>query len=281
MLTILYRDDHLVAVAKPSGLLVHRTALDPHATASAVQALRDQLGRHVHPAHRLDRGTSGVLLFALSPEVRQALGGAFETRAVQKRYVAVVRGWTEAEGTIDHPLARIVDDADPRTWSGAEEPQPATTRYVRLATAELPVRVDRYPTSRYCLVELEPLTGRRHQLRRHLRHIDHPIVGDTTYGQGRHNRLFRERFGCHRLLLAATSLAFTHPVTGAALRIEAPLEGEFARVVQAFGWAGAVGAGDVRRGGASPTGAVGDASLVEAGGIEPPSASTTLQDLRA
>lgn len=236
MLPVLYRDDHLVAIAKPSGLLVHRSALDPHATENAVQLLRAQLGRYVYPAHRLDRATSGVLLFALEPAVRQTLGAAFETRAVRKRYVAVVRGWPPAAGTIDHPLPRIADDADPRTLAECAAPQSALTTWTRLATAELPVRVDRYPTSRYALVALEPLTGRRHQLRRHLKHVDHPLVGDTTYGQGRHNRLFRDRFDCRRLLLAAVELHLTHPVSGTPLSISAPLAPEFRRVVDALGW---------------------------------------------
>lgn len=236
MLSLLYRDEHLVAIAKPSGLLVHRTPLDPHAMRSAVQELREQLGRYVYPAHRLDRATSGVLLFALDASTHQALGAAFETRAVRKRYLAIVRGWPASDGTIDHPLPRIVDDADPRTLVDADVAQPALTTWRRLATVELPVRVDRYPTSRYSLLELEPHTGRRHQLRRHLKHVDHPIVGDTTYGQGRHNRLFRERFDCRRLLLAAVELRLAHPVSGAPLAIASPLEADFARVVDALGW---------------------------------------------
>lgn len=236
MLPILYRDEYLVAIAKPSGLLVHRSALDPHETTNAVQELRRQLGVYVYPAHRLDRATSGVLLFALDPATLAALGAAFETRAVEKRYLAVVRGWPPAEGFVDHPLPRLVDDADPRTQALPDVPQPARTNFLRLATAELPVRVDRYPTTRYSLLAVEPLTGRRHQIRRHLKHAGHPIVGDTTYGQGRHNRLFRERLDCHRLLLAARSLTLAHPVTGARLHVEAPLAADFARVIEALGW---------------------------------------------
>ncbi|MCZ8131592.1 MAG: pseudouridine synthase [Steroidobacteraceae bacterium] len=259
MLRLLHRDAHLVAIDKPPGLLVHRTSLDAAATANAVQLLRGQLGQYVYPAHRLDRGTSGVLLFALDPDTHRRLGTAFETRAVQKRYLAVVRGWPEDQGTVDHPLARIDEEPPPPDSDAAASPGPgsrepragdlecaaaaprlvvqdALTRYRTLARTELPVRVDRYPTSRYALVELEPLTGRRHQLRRHLKHLGHPIVGDTTYGKGAHNRLFRERFGCHRMLLAATALALDHPVTGARLELMAPLDGEFLAVVTALGW---------------------------------------------
>jgi tRNA pseudouridine65 synthase len=208
---------------------VHRTALDSRATAFAVQRLRDQLGRPVYPAHRLDRATSGVLLFALEPAVHARLAAAFEAGEVAKRYLAIVRGWPAEALTIDHALSRLEEDAP-----GAA--RPARTRLTRLATAELPLRVDRYPTSRYALVELEPLTGRRHQLRRHLRHVDHPIIGDTTYGQGRHNRLFRERFGSTRLLLHALSLRLRHPLTGDWLSIVAPPPADFAAVAAALGW---------------------------------------------
>jgi tRNA pseudouridine65 synthase len=236
MLPILYRDEHLVAVAKPSGLLVHRTTLDPRENVNAVALLRDQLGQYVYPAHRLDRGTSGVLVFALDRQILPLLTAAFESRDVAKTYLAVVRGWPQDEATIDWPLERMVDPYDERQAPTDGPPQPAVTEYRTLARVELPVRVDRYPTSRYALVELRPHTGRRHQLRRHLRHVNHPIVGDTTHGQGRHNRLFRERYACHRLLLAAVELQFRHPVGGAALRLQAPLAGDFASVVDALGW---------------------------------------------
>jgi tRNA pseudouridine65 synthase len=239
-LEILYRDDYFVAVAKPSGLLVHRTTLDPHENVNAVALLRDQLGQYVYPAHRLDRGTSGVLVFALEREVLPRLASAFEGRTVEKTYVAVVRGWPANDGTVDSPLDRIVDPYDERQVSPDGPPQPAVTQYRTLARTELPVRVDRYPTSRYALMELRPHTGRRHQLRRHLRHAGHPIVGDTTYGQGRHNRLFRDRFGSHRLLLAATELRLMHPVTGVAVLLQAPLDEDFAHVIGALGWREAV-----------------------------------------
>jgi tRNA pseudouridine65 synthase len=235
-LEVLYCDEHLVAVAKPSGLLVHRTAIDAHATDFAVQRLRAQLGQPVYPAHRLDKATSGVLLFALSPGMHRLLAAAFEARSVRKRYLGVVRGWPAEAGTIEHALAEL---ADPHALP-AGAPRPACSRFRRLAVTELPVRVDRYPGSRYALLELEPLTGRRHQLRRHLRHIGHPLIGDTTYGQGRHNRLFRERFDCHRLLLAAVEIALTHPASGAALSIVAPLAPDFGAVVAGLGWESAV-----------------------------------------
>ena len=236
MLPILYQDDHLVAIHKPAGLLVHRSALDAHETRFAVQMLRDQLGRHVFPVHRLDKGTSGVLLFALDRETLTRLAGHFEERTVAKRYLAVVRGHPPASGLIDHALSRRHDDAEHRPSGALEDPRPALTRFDTLATVELPHRVDRYPTSRYALVSLNPETGRRHQLRRHLKHIAHPIIGDATFGKGRHNRLFQQLFGSSRLLLASTLLAFEHPWSGAALRIEAAPDGDFMQVVDALGW---------------------------------------------
>ena len=236
MLPILFQDDHVVVIHKPAGLLVHRSELDRHETRFAVQLLRDQLGRHVHPAHRLDRGTSGVLVFALDRDTARQLGGQFERQEVAKTYLAVVRGHPPEAGRIDHALSRRRDDAE---WIGersTDEAQPAVTDFRRLATCELPHQVDRYPTSRYALVELTPHTGRRHQLRRHLKHIAHPIIGDATFGKGRHNRLFQQLFGCHRMLLACVRMQLRHPVDGRILDLCAPPDGEFAAVLAALGW---------------------------------------------
>lgn len=238
-LPVLYRDDRLIAVHKPAGLLVHRSALDRHETRFALQMLRDQIGRQVFPVHRLDKGTSGVLLFALDREAARVLNGQFERGEVAKTYLAIVRGHPPEVGDIDHPLARMADEhaginVNPAASAAA---QPALTRYRRLATVELPYRVDRYPSSRYALLELEPFTGRWHQLRRHLKHISHPIIGDATHGKGRHNRLFQELFGCQRLLLAATGMQFVHPVGGQLVRLQAGVAEDFADVVARLGWA--------------------------------------------
>ena len=235
-LPILFRDEHLIAVHKPSGLLVHRTVLDRHETRFAVQILRDQIGQHVHPVHRLDRGTSGVLLFALEREISRALSAQFETQQVDKTYLAVVRGHPDEAGIVDHPLTRQYDDYEFRAPNTVGEAQAAVTRYRRLAVTELPYHVDRYPTSRYALLELKPETGRRHQLRRHLKHLAHPIIGDATYGKGRHNRYFAEHLACHRMLLACTQLDFDHPLSGERLQIKAPVSGEFAATLALFGW---------------------------------------------
>lgn len=236
-LAILHRDEFLVAIDKPSGLLVHRTDLDRGETRFAVQLLRDQIGRFVIPVHRLDRGTSGVLLLALDRDVGRALSAQFERQQVAKRYIAVVRGHPPEAGSVVHPLARQPDDHEPVACDrAAGGPQPAVTHYRRLAVAELAQRVDRYPTSRYALLELRPETGRRHQIRRHLKHIAHPVVGDATYGKGRHNRLFADLFGNRRLLLACLELELVHPASGQTLSLRAPPAADFARVAIALGW---------------------------------------------
>lgn len=234
MLTILHRDEHLIAIDKPAGLLVHRSDIDRHETRFAVQMLRDQIGRRVQPVHRLDKGTSGVLVFAFDTETTRRLSEQFERNSVHKTYLAVVRGWPPESGSIRHPLSRQHDDYG-RALKAAEA-QPADTDYRRLATVDLPYAIERYPTSRYALVVLTPRTGRRHQLRRHMKHIAHPIVGDATHGKGCHNRFFQQQFGCHRLLLACVELRFLHPYTGAELTISAPLAGPFADVVARLGW---------------------------------------------
>lgn len=236
-LPILFQDDHFVAIHKPAGLLVHRTTLDAHERRFALQLLRRQLGRRVYAVHRLDKGTSGVLLFALNPDAGRALSSMFERQMVHKLYLAVVRGHPPAAGEIDHPLTRRLDDVELNNASAESGSQAALTRFRRLATCELPHRVDRYPSSRYALVELEPLTGRRHQLRRHLKHISHPIIGDSTYGKSGHNRLFQTLFDCRRMLLACVELWLTHPVTGAPLTLSAPLAADFAGLLAALGWA--------------------------------------------
>lgn len=224
-LTILHADPWLVAVAKPPGLAVHRSD-HVHDRAPALQRVRDQLGRWVYPVHRLDRATSGVLLFALDPTTARAVGEALQRRDVDKRYLAVVRGWAPEHAEIDHPLREHREAA----------PQSAQTTLRRLGTVELPIAVGRYPQARYSLVELRPHTGRLHQLRKHMAHLRHPIVGDVRHGEGRHNRLFRERFGVQRMLLHASTLSLPHPVTGEPLRLHAPLPEELAGLLAALGW---------------------------------------------
>ena len=232
-LAILYLDDWLVVIDKPAGLLMHRSPVDRHERRFALQLLRDQLGGRVYPVHRLDKPTSGALAFARDPVTARSLAWQFEQRLVDKRYVTVVRGWPEEQGLIDYPLDAVRDD---RVVAATTAAKPALTRFRRLATVELPRRVDRYPTSRYALLELSPQTGRRHQLRRHLAHVSHPIIGDTTYGKSGHNRLFAELFGSGRLLLACTKLVLRHPATDTPLAIDAPLSADFAGVLRQLGW---------------------------------------------
>ena len=235
VLSLLYRDDHCVAVAKPAGLLVHRSKLDRSATQFALQTVRNQIGQRVYPVHRLDKPTSGVLLFALHPEAARRLTAAFTERQVQKTYLALVRGHLPESGLIDRPLAERLDKTTDARARPGKPPQPARTRFRRLAMAEVPHAVSRYPTSRYALVEAHPETGRQHQIRRHLAGIDHPVIGDGKHGDYRHNRFFREPFGCTRLLLHAAALSIPHPMTGAPLQLTAPLDPDFADVLDALG----------------------------------------------
>jgi tRNA pseudouridine65 synthase len=212
---VLRREERWIAVDKPAGLVVHRGERTRHEPA-ALQLVRDLVGRHVYPVHRLDRATSGVLLLALDPETARWLGAAFAERRVQKRYVAIVRGWVAERGVIDSPLLE----------EGAPAPAQAITAFARLSCFEVPVPVGRYATGRYSLVEAFPHTGRMHQLRRHFAHLHHPIVGDVRYGDGRHNRMFRDRFGVHRLLLHAQRLVLPD-LAGTAIAIESERPIEF------------------------------------------------------
>lgn len=218
-LSILWRDEHLIAVYKPAGWLVHRTGLDAGETRFVLQTLRDQLGgQHVHPAHRLDKGTCGVLLMALHPDAARGLANAFAGHAVRKRYLALVRGWIAPESEVDHPLQP--DDAPP------DAPvQAAHTRLRRIARVELAESSEsRFPTTRASLVLATPTTGRRHQVRRHLKHLAHPIVGDATHGKGPLNRWWAHRLGIQRLWLHAWSLDLVHPMTGQALAVHSGLD---------------------------------------------------------
>ena len=228
MLPILHQDAHLIAIDKPAGLLVHRTGLDAGETRFAVQLLRDQIGQPVWPLHRLDKGTSGVLLFALSAQVAGAVSSLFESNeGIAKTYRAVVRGWPPAEGVIDHPLTRLADDA--RATARALTVQPARTRFRTLARWAVPLPYGDFAQTRCALLELQPETGRRHQLRRHCKHIGHPIIGDATHGKGPLNRALAGWLGLQRLWLHASTLALPHPVTGAPLLIKAALGAEWAR----------------------------------------------------
>lgn len=234
-LSILYQDEHIVIIDKPSGMLVHRSFLDKHETVFVMQTLRDQIGRHVFPVHRLDRPTSGVLVFALSAEVAHLLATQQQHQQWHKFYLAVVRGYLNDGGELDYPLTEQLDKIADKFSREDKAPQQALTRYQPLQQIELPIPVSRYPAARYTLVALQPLTGRKHQLRRHMAHLRHPIVGDTSHGDGKHNALFKQHFNCRRLLLVAKQLQFCHPLTGSSITVQAGLN-ELEPLFNQFGW---------------------------------------------
>ena len=233
-LNILYQDDCLVVINKPSGLLVHRSEIDRHETRFALQLLRNQLGQRVYPVHRLDKPTSGVLAFALSPEMASRITDLWRQRSVDKQYLAVVRGWMPEFIHLDKPMAPPVDKYAKHEKIRPE--QEAITDFRCLATVEIPVAIDKYPQSRYSLVEATPHTGRKHQIRRHLKHLAHPIIGDARYGKGRHSRYFRDHLHAPRLLLHASQLTIQHPLTEQLLTFTAPPDRISRQLLQQFGW---------------------------------------------
>jgi tRNA pseudouridine65 synthase len=221
-LSVLYRDAALVVVDKPAGLIVHRGWAQDEVT--ALRLVRGMLGQWVYPVHRLDRGTSGALVFALTPEIAGVLGAAFAAELVHKRYLALVRGLAPDAALVDHPIAK--EPGKPKL--------PAQTRVARLCNQ--PVVDDSSGGSReYSLVEAWPLTGRPHQVRRHLKHLNHPIIGDVRYGKSEHNRLFRRRFGLERMALHAECISFAHPTSGARLQVSAPLPADLVSVLEQMG----------------------------------------------
>ena len=224
-LPVLHRDDQLAVVNKPAGLMVHDSALARGETDFAADRLREQFGRPVFLVHRLDRATSGCLLLAFDRETASALGRTLMSHDFEKTYWAVCRGWPDESFEIDYAL-----DGGP----GKPLKKPAVTRFRRLATAELDLPSAGFATSRYAWLEAQPLTGRFRQIRRHLKHVSHHLIGDTSHGDGRHNRAFR-MMGIQRMLLHARALAFAHPATGAAMHVEAPVDGEFAKALALFG----------------------------------------------
>jgi tRNA pseudouridine65 synthase len=223
-LVIIHLDADMVAISKPAGLLVHPSRIDAHERDTALDALERQIGERLFPLHRLDKATSGVLLFARSGEAARHF--ASELDETEKRYLAVVRGWPPEAGSIDHPLAR-----DPEKPSAGQSHREALTRFHRLVCHEWPFRADeRHATTRTALIEAQPVTGRRHQVRRHLKHIAHPIVGDSTHGKGVLNRAAAAHFGVQRLWLHALSVRLP-----GGLRIEAPPGAEWVRFERAAG----------------------------------------------
>lgn len=236
LLKILYQDEYLVAVDKPPGLFVHRSFMDKDEIYFALQLIRDQIGQYVYPLHRLDRPTSGVLLFALTQDVARLMGQAFSERKIKKTYFALTRGHLLNEGVIDHPLKEKLDDLGDKNVSRDKEAQSAETFYKSVAIASLPVPLGKFSSVRYSLIKCQPHTGRRHQIRRHLAHLRHPIIGDINYGDNKQNPFFGEYFGFKRLMLMAKQVEFIHPVTGLDILIEAEFDEQWQQIFNVFKW---------------------------------------------
>ena len=213
---ILFEDEHLIAINKPSGIMVHRTSITEDKV-FIVQLLRNQIRQRIYPVYRLDRATTGVLVFGKTSKVASILSEDFRNKEVHKKYLAIIRGFVEETGEIDYALL------DEKKRNRLE----AQTNYQRLAETEVDFSVGKYPTSRYSFIEAFPLTGRQHQIRRHFAHIRHPIIGDRRHGDVKHNNYFRDVLGFDRMFLHASSIYFKHPITETAIEIQADLGENF------------------------------------------------------
>lgn len=220
---ILYQDEHLVIAHKPSGLLVHRSLIDRHETLFLLQLLRDQIGQYVYSVHRLDKPTSGLIVMALNPQVARLLSQLFEQNKVKKTYVALVRGFIREALTLDYALTEQLDKMTDNL-DKPNEPKAAITDIMPLACFELPYPIARYQSGRFSLVALSPRTGRKHQLRRHLAHLRHPIIGDTSHGDGKQNRYLASHVQIQRLALCAVGIDFIHPVTSKQMSVHTKLD---------------------------------------------------------
>jgi tRNA pseudouridine65 synthase len=248
VLTILYQDEYMVAVDKPAGLFVHRSYMDRDAPFFVLQLLRDQIGQYVYPVHRLDRPTSGVLIFALTKTVARLLSELFENKlgstdltnsppAMLKTYYALTRGYlAEPSGFIDYPLKEKLDKLGDKYVSANKPTQTALTKYQVKQQASLAISLGKFDSIRYSLIKLQPITGRRHQIRRHLAHLRHPIIGDINYGDNKQNPFFTEYFGFKRLMLIAESLEFNHPISGERLIISANFDDQWQQIFTKFTW---------------------------------------------
>lgn len=224
-LEILYRDEHLIAINKPHGLLVHKSKIAAEATEFAIQILRDQIGRRVTPVHRLDRKTAGVLVFALNTEANKLMNVAFDENRVSKTYHAIVRGFTADHERIDYPLRKENGNL-----------QEAITEYSTIEKVEIPVAFGKHQTQRYSLVEVKPETGRMHQIRKHFNHLRHPIIGDRPHGCSKQNRLFKQKWEMTTMLLHASKIEFVHPVDFKKIELSASLNDEFQRTINLLGF---------------------------------------------
>lgn len=267
ILNILYQDEYIVAVDKPAGLFVHRSFMDKDEIYFALQLVRDQIGQYVYPVHRLDRPTSGVLIFALTKEVATKLSDAFanksktatiamnsdgndcgvsdydgrevefESVAMVKTYYALTRGHIAvAKDLINYPLKEKLDKLGDKNVSRDKPAQSAMSYYQVLEQASIPAKVGKFDSVRYSLVKVLPITGRRHQIRRHLAHLRHPIIGDINYGDNKQNPFFIEHFGFKRLMLHAYSLEFNHPINNKKIKITAPFDNQWQQVFSQLQW---------------------------------------------
>jgi tRNA pseudouridine65 synthase len=225
-IAVLHVDDDFAVVDKPAGLMAHASTMARDEDDFLLDRLKEQFARPVHLIHRLDRATSGCLLIAFERDVAAALGRSFMSRDVRKDYLAICRGWPQDYLLLDYPL-----DGGP----GKPEKKPAVSEILRLATAEIAAPDARHPTSRYALLRVSPHTGRYRQIRRHLKHLSHHLIGDSSHGDGRHNRAFR-MIGVHRMLLHAQRLRFAHPLSGEAIDVRAPLDAQWRKAMQFLGW---------------------------------------------
>lgn len=225
-LEIVYRDECLIAINKPHGLLVHKSFIASDVSEFAIQILRNQIGQRVTPVHRLDRKTGGVLLFALTDDANKIMNSMFAENRVHKIYHAIVRGYTADNERIDYPLIKEENGVF----------QEAVTNYETIEKVELPIPHGLFQTSRYSLVEVKPDTGRMHQIRRHFDHIRHPIIGDRAHGCNKQNRLFKQKWDMTTMLLHASEIEFIHPYKFEMINIKAPLQGEFVRTMDFLGF---------------------------------------------
>ncbi|TRX72478.1 pseudouridine synthase [Carboxylicivirga sp. M1479] len=225
MLEIIYQDQYMVAINKPHGLLVHRSPIAADAEEFAMQLLRDQIGQKVFPIHRLDRKTSGILVFALSSSVAAQIQSIFEDSETQKIYIAIVRGFFPDEIEVDYPLT-----------NDRGKTQEALTHFKTLKRSELPIPFGKFETSRYSLIEAQPKTGRMHQIRKHLNHLRHPIIGDRPHGCNKQNKLFKERWNMTTMMLHAKQLKMIHPISKEALLLEADTYQPFKYMIEELGF---------------------------------------------
>lgn len=227
---VIYQDEHLLAIDKPAGILVHPAVLRGNRVQARVpdviRILRKQLEKKVYPVHRLDRATSGVLLLALSPDSAKLLQAQFQNQQIQKTYFALVRGWTKDADSIESPLSARLDGGPERA---------AETHYQTIHRFELPIPSSRFSTSRFSIIKVEPKTGRLHQIRRHLKRISHPIIGDTVHGDGKQNLIWRELTHDQRLYLKAHELRFVHPISGQDVVLESKWSAVWKRVFEKSG----------------------------------------------